>query len=313
VTNLLARFLVPHAHNDHHPHSIRPLALTLYLTIILVCQLVYNFTRTGEVRILSYATNINQSAIITLTNKERQSSGATILKESSILDQVAAKKAADMFAGNYWAHVSPSGITPWYWYDQVGYKYIYAGENLARDFDTSDNVMQGWMNSPGHRENLLSANYTEIGVAVVNGNLLGHETTLVIQEFGKPQVLANSSKTSTPTPAPTPIGVPVTSELKPATSPNSVPRPVTANPYIASPQSEVDATVGPAVLSIQNLGVGQILLLVILLPLVAFFGFDALELIRRRQVVLRGHSLTHAAVLGLVLVVVVTASFGVLR
>lgn len=184
---LLAKFLLPHSGNNHYPHSIRPNFLAFYLAALLTVQLVYNFATTGEIKVLSFATDINQPAIIQLTNGQRQANGVNALQENSLLDQVAQLKAKDMFAGNYWAHVSPSGVTPWFWYDQAGYKYIYAGENLARDFDTSSGVLDGWMNSPTHRDNLLSPNYTEIGVAVVNGVLLGHQTTLVVQEFGRPQ------------------------------------------------------------------------------------------------------------------------------
>lgn len=308
MTSLPARLLIPHTHNNHHPHAIRNAALASYLALILAVQVVYNFAHSGEVKVLSYATDINQSTIIILTNQQRQTAGVGQLKESALLDQVATLKAADMFKYDYWAHVSPSGVTPWAWYDQVGYKYIYAGENLARDFDTSASVMQGWMNSPGHRENLLSTNYTEIGVAVVNGSLLGHDTTLVVQEFGKPQVL---SATSSAPQTPTTTGVSVSSSLVPDTQ--APDRPVTTNPYVASPQSETDTTVSPSVLSLQNLGAGQMLLLLILLPIVAFFAFDAYMLIKRKQVVLRGHSLTHAAVLGMVLLIVLTTSFGVMR
>lgn len=311
MTSLLARFLIPHRSNDHHPFSIRPFALASYLTLILLVQLIYNFTKTGETRVLSYATDINQSTIIALSNNQRKANGQTQLKESSTLDQVAALKAADMFKYDYWAHVSPTGVTPWFWYDQVDYKYIYAGENLARDFDTSSAVVTAWMNSPGHRENLLSPNYTEIGVAVVNGDLLGHETTLVVQEFGKPQVLAANSPSAAKSSTPAAVGTPVSSELQPTAPSAEASRPVTSNPYLATPLSELDAQ--PSVLGLQNLGLGQMLLLIMLLPIVAFFLFDAYELIRRRQIVLRGHSLTHAAVLGLMLIVVATTSFGVLR
>jgi uncharacterized protein YkwD len=312
VTSLLARFLIPHSHNNHYPHSIRPIAIACYLALIIAVQLIYNFTRTGEVRVLSYATDINQAAIISLSNTQRQAHGQTTLKESNTLDQVAALKAADMFKYDYWAHVSPSGVTPWFWYDQIGYKYIYAGENLARNFDTNNSVVDAWMNSSGHRENLLSPNYTEIGVAVVNGTLLGHETTLIVQEFGKPQAPTIGQESPTK-PSSTNVGVAISSELQPTSPPASekAPRPVSLNPYLATPLSEIDSK--PAVLGLQNLGVGQILLLIMLIPIVAFFAFDAFELIRRRQVVFRGHSLTHAAILGLMLVVVVTASFGVLR
>jgi hypothetical protein len=105
-------------------------------------------------------------------------------------------KATDMFAKDYWAHVSPDGTTPWVWIRKAGYNYLYAGENLARGFDTSASVVNAWMNSPEHRANLLSSNYTDIGFAVQSGTLTGTETTLVVQEFGSPY---NSDGTVTDT------------------------------------------------------------------------------------------------------------------
>jgi len=91
-----------------------------------------------------------------------------------------------MFDDNYWAHVSPSGREPWDFFDQQNYTYIYAGENLAKNFATSSGVIEGWMNSQGHRENLLNDNYTEIGIAAVNGQLEGEDTTLVVALYGRP-------------------------------------------------------------------------------------------------------------------------------
>ncbi len=325
MNRLLAKFLVPHHGNDHYPHAIRPNFLIFYLAAILTVQLVYNFVMTGEIRVLSFATSINQQTIITLTNQQRLANGIGAVAENSLLDQAAAKKAADMFASNYWAHVSPSGTTPWFFFDQVGYKYFYAGENLARDFDSSTGVIAGWMNSPSHRDNLLSANYTEMGVAVVNGFMLGHDTTLVVQLFGKPQFVpvastqpvgvgqagGNSRSTLAP---PAPIGSSVSHETTPpASSQASNITPVVSNPYVASPQVEKDATYRPSVLSLEHLNGGQKMMLAILIPILAFFLFDAVMLMRAKKIVVRGHSLLHGTIVGIIIIVIMIGSFGVLR
>lgn len=319
MNRLLAKFLVPHEGNDHYPHAIRPNFLLFYLAAILTVQLVYNFVTTGEIKVLAFATNIQQSAIITLTNQERHANGVSILTENALLDQAARKKAADMFAGDYWAHVSPSGVTPWFWFDQAGYKYTYAGENLARDFDTTAGVIDGWMNSPGHRDNLLSSNYTEIGVAVVNGFLLGHETTLVVQLFARPQftALANAQpsgaggKSAAPTQTPA-QGAPVSHEVTPSNTQANA-NPVVTNPFIAQPKEEIDVTYRPSVLSLEKLSGGQKMMLAILIPILSFFLFDAVMLLRTRKVVIRGHSLVHGAVVAMIIVVIMVGSFGVIR
>jgi hypothetical protein len=101
------------------------------------------------------------------------------------LEQAALKKAQDMFAKNYWAHYAPDGsTTPWKFILAAGYVYKYAGENLAKDFDTSTSVMSAWMASAGHRANIVSKNYKDIGMVAVSGTLSGEETTLVVQMLG---------------------------------------------------------------------------------------------------------------------------------
>jgi hypothetical protein len=162
-----------------------------------------------------------------------------------------------MFAENYWAHVSPSGLQPWHWFNQAGYPYTYAGENLAKDFDTSAGVMQGWMNSPGHKANVLNTNYTDVGFAVQNGTLVGGDTTLVVAHYGstvsqqvavsaqvaaptpKPAVksaaaapAAPSAPAATPTPAPTPSPT-----ASPSSSPSTAPVIAQANPNAPPPTS----------------------------------------------------------------------------
>ena len=89
-----------------------------------------------------------------------------------------------MFEKGYWAHNAPDGATPWDFIHGEGYRYTYAGENLARDFSYSKDVVDAWMASPSHRDNLMRPEYQEIGFAVVNGTLNGSETTLVVQMFG---------------------------------------------------------------------------------------------------------------------------------
>lgn len=117
-------------------------------------------------------------------NSKRLEANLQPLVLSPELSTAANQKAGDMFDKNYWAHISPTGTTPWYFITQAGYEYVYAGENLAKSFDTADEVVAAWMNSSTHRANILKPEYTEIGLAVMNGKLSGEETTLVVQEFG---------------------------------------------------------------------------------------------------------------------------------
>ena len=97
-----------------------------------------------------------------------------------------------MLLKNYWAHNSPDGKTPWEFIKEAGYSYVYAGENMARGFNTSLDVTNAWMASPTHRANMLSSNYSDVGFAVVTGNLSGEETVLVVEEFGNRALAALS-------------------------------------------------------------------------------------------------------------------------
>jgi hypothetical protein len=177
---------------------------------------------------LGYASQISPAEIIRLTNEDRQAQGLAPVKLDSQLTAAALQKASDMFARNYWAHVSPTGTQPWFFITQAGYTYRYAGENLARDFSDPQSVVQAWMNSPSHRENLLNSRYEDIGVAVVDGNLEGRETTLVVQMFGtklavvpvvggtSASVVVRAQETQPspfPTSVPTPTSTPALAEV----------------------------------------------------------------------------------------------------
>lgn len=121
------------------------------------------------------------------TNIQREKNGFKALKENSTLDQSAKRKLDDMFANQYFAHEAPNGKNIDDLAQDVGYSYIAIGENLALgNFDGDAVLVTAWMDSPGHRANILSAKYTEIGVAVGRGTYEGRQTWLAVQHFGKP-------------------------------------------------------------------------------------------------------------------------------
>lgn len=136
--------------------------------------------------VLGDATSISVQDLLTYTNMKRQANGLAPVKLNKELSTAANQKAKHMFAQNYWAHVAPDGTTPWVFIKDSGYQYLYAGENLARGFDSGSEVVEAWMNSPTHRENMLSPNYTDIGFAIMPGSLTGSDTVLVVQMFGSP-------------------------------------------------------------------------------------------------------------------------------
>jgi len=187
--NLLVWFkdlFIPHSRNNHKAKLLHPASLSVVVAFFLVSQFSLNFFTLTSPSVLGFASNIKPEQVIELTNKKRLESGLEPLELDETLNEVAQKKAGDMFAFDYWAHTSPSGRDPWSFFQEAGYKYIYAGENLARDFMNSESVVGAWMNSPTHKDNILNSKYKETGLAVVNGTLNGVETTLVVQVFGTP-------------------------------------------------------------------------------------------------------------------------------
>lgn len=129
-------------------------------------QTELNIGEAQNKRVVLLKEQLNPTQIIQLTNKYRATKGLVSLTENAQLDQSACLKAQDMVAKNYWAHVSPDGLQPQYWVEQVGYHYYRLGENLAYGFRTSNDVMSGWEKSPEHEAN-LSGDYTETGVCVL--------------------------------------------------------------------------------------------------------------------------------------------------
>lgn len=139
------------------------------------------------------ATNESPSAILTRdgvltwTNVARKDNGGLrALTLNERLNAAAEAKIDDMFAKQYFEHESPTGVGPGDLADNAGYLYLSVGENLALgNFQDDQVLVQAWMDSPGHRANILG-NYEEIGIAVRRGTFEGRTTWLAVQEFGRP-------------------------------------------------------------------------------------------------------------------------------
>jgi hypothetical protein len=271
--------------------------------------------------ILGFATNIYIEKLFADTNNERVSHGLKSLTLNSALSRAAQKKAEDMFADDYWAHVAPDGTTPWDFINREGYKYIYAGENLARDFNDSDAVVTAWMNSPSHRENLLRNDYEEIGFAVVNGKLNGSDTTLVVQMFGtkRPTYIAETGNAESVQPTPT-ISIPrPTANVQITIVPTATPTVVTRISLTPTPTDIIVASLGnnPVQGAVQKpffnqkvlertlaLGITAILLFVLVL--------DGYFIWRHKVIRIAGHNFAHFIFLFVVLCIVVIGTSGVI-
>lgn len=180
-----------HRQTKHYVKSYWP-----YLPMLAVVALgfVVNSYISRPSAVLGATTNLTQQALLTETNQDRQSNGRANLHASLQLQQAAQAKAQDMVARNYWAHNTPEGSKPWIFMTNAGYQYQAAGENLAYGFDSASAVLNAWMHSPQHRENLLDTTFTEVGFGVAQaGNYQGKgPETIIVALYGQP-VTAGSS------------------------------------------------------------------------------------------------------------------------
>ena len=180
----LSNWFIPHKETHQKAHLLSWEGLIIYILLFILLQVSFSIAGYTKPRLLGISSSIDQKTVIELTNIEREKKGLPPVLENEALDKAATAKAANMFSENYWAHFAPSGKTPWDFILGAGYHFTFAGENLAKNFYKSDDVVIAWMNSPTHRDNLLNPHYKDIGIAVVEGVLNGQKTTLVVQEFG---------------------------------------------------------------------------------------------------------------------------------
>lgn len=107
-----------------------------------------------------------ENQVITLVNRERSNRGLQTLKKNPTLAYVARLKSSDMATRNYFSHTSPTYGSPFTMMQHYGIRFTAAGENIAMGQQTPQAVMNAWMNSPGHRANILSPAYNQIGVGM---------------------------------------------------------------------------------------------------------------------------------------------------
>lgn len=184
ILDFIHHLFIPKEENNFRAKALHSDFLSFYL--ILALLLTFSLKQFNLTNVLGFATDISVNKLLELTNNERAKNNLPPLTYNDKLAQAATLKAQDMFTLNYWAHYAPNGTTPWDFILKAGYQYEYAGENLAKNFLFSQGVVDSWMNSPTHRNNILKNDYSDVGFAVINGTLNNEPTTLVVQMFGKP-------------------------------------------------------------------------------------------------------------------------------
>jgi len=185
VINTCVKCVVPHAENDFRPYLLRSAGIILVVLVIVGGALGATVYRLALER-SSFLASVLPAVLVDLANEDRTKLALASLTVNPMLEEAAHLKAEHMAENGYFAHESPDGKTPWFWFAEAGYVFVYAGENLAINFDDSAAVNSAWMSSPGHRANILNGHYTEIGIATAKGQYEGRETTFAVQLFGSP-------------------------------------------------------------------------------------------------------------------------------
>ena len=293
----LKNYFLPHPETHKRAHLISSGAFAIYLAFFVVLQMVFGVLGSVKPNVLGIASSISGSELINLTNQERQKVGLDALAEDSRLDQAAKAKGENMFTEQYWAHYSPSGKSPWGFIANSGYKYSYAGENLARNFNSSSEVVVAWMASPTHKENIVNSHYKNIGMAVLEGNLNGQPTILVVQEFGTPiEYVAQVPKT------PSIVKIAEAANLtNPSTSPIA-----SITPQIRPQVASENTTRIDPYLSIKYLGIGTLGILLILIIV------DMILIKKRGVTRLVSRNMIHIVFIVVVLVILFNLSRGVI-
>ena len=183
----LKDFFIPHEGNNYRPDFLERVSVGVMLVLIVLSFAMANLQALFWISSDWLVSTVLPSIIVDLTNNERDAESLAPLKRSTLLDVAAKLKADDMAKNEYFSHYSPTGVSPWYWFDQASYDYLNAGENLAVHFTESDEVVEAWMKSPSHRANIMSGQYADIGVGTAKGEYKGSPTIFVVQLFGSPR------------------------------------------------------------------------------------------------------------------------------
>ncbi len=183
---IIKKGFIPHKDNDYKPHFLRGKSILFVASFVLLVEFVFLFQNFVVIPNTKFFAAILPEILVSDTNNNRIANDVSALKVNSLLEAAAREKAEDMASKGYFAHISPEGFTPWHWFQEVGYNFAYAGENLAVNFTDSKDITRAWLNSPTHKANILNENFTEIGIGTAKGRFEGGEVVFVVQLFGRP-------------------------------------------------------------------------------------------------------------------------------
>ena len=156
---------------------MKRLALLALLSLLVI---------TARAETIQHSSEVTVDSVIASMNDYRRERDLAPLSGEQRLMQAAEDRMRDMEELGYWSHHSPDGRSPFFWLKFRAYRFTNAGENLARGFESTELLVSTWMESPGHRDNILGAEYTHVGVAVIDGATTGrYPGKSVVVLFGR--------------------------------------------------------------------------------------------------------------------------------
>ncbi|MEK9207672.1 MAG: CAP domain-containing protein [Patescibacteria group bacterium] len=263
--------------NNHRARVLHHKFLLSVITVLVFSSFFFSSNLNPFADKIKAFAEVSLKQLFDLTNEKRQENKLEPLVVNEELTKAAERKAGDMVSKDYWAHNAPDGTTPWVIIKEEGYDYVYAGENLARGFNSAQDVVSAWMASPDHRSNLLSPNFKDVGFAVINGKLGGEETFLVVQELGSKSVL-----------------------------------PASVN-IISSPKQEkmTGFSLSPALNGL-TLSMSSEFIILFIVLIISVLIIDMVVVRRKKIVRFTGHSMDHLTFLLLILFVVIIFDMGII-
>jgi uncharacterized protein YkwD len=317
LSYIINHLLLPGYSNNQKAKILHSESIIVLVFLLISGQLFVNFLPRFGLNILGYASQISIDEVVRLTNEKRGTAGVSTLTVNPLLSTAAKAKGEDMLNRDYWAHVAPDGTQPWKFFTDVGYKYRYAGENLAKDFSNPQSAVEAWMASPSHKENMLSSKYDEIGIAVVEGDLNGTDTTIIVQLFGKrydTSIASVTTNVSAKSDLHVKEAVPtITNKVEPTVVSSPIPTPVvTQKPEgeIALTYEKTTESPTPFQVLISPFSTKKGFSAAATSVLLITFGIDAVYISRRKISRVGGRTFAHILFLGMILFIVILVQSG---
>jgi uncharacterized protein YkwD len=198
----MLHYIIPTQKNGYRARLLGTPALAIMMLALILVNIL-----AAPISVAAQQVNVSQSTLLQSHNRERREQDLPPLKLNQALVTSAQRKAQAMLQSDCWSHYCPDGKSPWDFFQEAGYEYQVAGENLAEGFPNVEDVMVAWMNSPTHRDNIIKPDYEEVGFGIVRGNFQGKTDNIIItvhfgtprRVFGTQPLIDVSSELPTPT------------------------------------------------------------------------------------------------------------------